>query len=246
MKHFVILLLCVLFSIHWVCAQSKIDSLIAGVEKERDDEKLTLLYLNLSKEYLKSNLEKSIECAQKALSIAQHIKNPRILASAYNTLGDSFFKQGSFDNALKYFIKGMEVSKKNNLRWEAIKATSNVGAVYSRMLNQRQALAYYHRALNEMKTEDPDSLSYLFYAHIYNNIANIYKETNDLDNALRYYRQSIAAAKKCNSINLLSIGYKNVGHQWLMMKQLDSAKIYTLKAIEIRTQLGDKQGFASS
>lgn len=67
--------------------------------------------LHLAEIYSAQDVEKSLECMNKALDYAKQLNDPFYIAEAYLELGDFYLLRKDFENSYKYFIDAYEIAK---------------------------------------------------------------------------------------------------------------------------------------
>jgi len=126
----------------------------------------------------------------------------------FNKIGDVYYDQENYDNALKYFLLAKNVyDSLNNERGLAI-SYNNIGEIYRFTKRYDTALQYYHKSV-ELNLKNSN---HLILAYNYNNIGLVYIEMNDSLQGFRYLMKSKSLIEKYGdnekkaSINI-SIGY---------------------------------------
>jgi ATP/maltotriose-dependent transcriptional regulator MalT len=91
---------------------------------------------------------------------------------------------GDYIAAIEFYLKALDVFKKQGLEEKASVVYNNIGIVYQQLNEPDKALEFYHLALSITERLKNEDLS----AKRYNNIASIYEEyTDKQDSALYYY-----------------------------------------------------------
>jgi CHAT domain-containing protein/tetratricopeptide (TPR) repeat protein len=113
---------------------------------------------------------------------------------------------------------------------------------YTSSIYNLQAIIYYSLQKHEKAIQN--SLATIQYdkksgiasdymiAYEYNNLANIFSELNDYENAFDYYQQALLLAPKSNSVYLLY----NIGEAYRSQNKIKKAKIYYFKGLHLSAQ----------
>ena len=87
----------------------------------------------LSEIYLDSDIDKSIEYAEKALRKSKKTNTGnRILLNLYNTLGAAYFYRGDYKNSVKNYEEELKISKKRASKKNLAKAYYNIALLYQK------------------------------------------------------------------------------------------------------------------
>ncbi len=145
-------------------------------------------------------------------------KNSKDL-TALNIIGQCFFSEGNYREAIKIFESVLESDSKN------LSALNSLGRTYHEKRESVKAEQYYLRALEIDKSS--------FY--LLNNIAGFYREELNYDKAISYY-------KKAQSINPNNAYiYNNLSKIYFDLNNHKDAKKNSFKALEIKSDDGDIQ-----
>jgi serine phosphatase RsbU (regulator of sigma subunit) len=99
-----------------------------------------------------------------------------------------------------------------------------------------KAIEYQKKALELCKlTKVPFNIAYG-----YNNLANIYLQRGNLNEAITNYTEALKELEKNNLERDAALCYGNIGNIFIKLKQYDKALEYIQKALEIKTRLGEK------
>ena len=145
----------------------------------------------------------------------------------------SFFYNGEINNNPPYIIEvGLKMLKqsqadKNNL--EEASAYSFLGQGYRLLGSNIKALEYHHKAI--VLAEKNGNNSLLGIAE--NQIAHIYKDREQYDKAIQFYKSSVIHTEKGNIEKIKSWPIANLSTVYLSVNNLDSALIYAQKAYEL-------------
>jgi tetratricopeptide (TPR) repeat protein len=75
-----------------------------------DSIKINILH-TLSTQYLSSNSENAYQCAMSALIIANRTKNKNLLSIANRKIGNFYFYESLYDQAVKYYLVSLKIAE---------------------------------------------------------------------------------------------------------------------------------------
>lgn len=156
------------------------------------------------------------------------------------TLGQ-ISEQCEFNDILKYSNQVLDlagknmgvadVKSKNIFLRETARAYNNVGYYYYTISKSIDALDYYQKAALIL---EKDKLDFELLNSLYNNIAAIETQTEELDKALTTLRKCLKTDFIIGKQSYIGSDYNNMATLFGKMNKPDSALYYGLKAIEVR------------
>ncbi|MDQ8011035.1 MAG: tetratricopeptide repeat protein [Flavobacterium nitrogenifigens] len=164
-----------------------------------------------SLQYNESDFFESEISVFKALSILKNQKNVNDqLYECYNLLGILYNERGEYEKALEYQNKALSTLNDKSIPADLqLKATSlnNIGFVYMRMKNYKQAIVYFERGLQEKNLFEEKTI---LYAMLLDNLAYSKLKSKRLDGLpVQFYRSlkirdslGLKMAKVSNQIHL--------------------------------------------
>ena len=164
-----------------------------------------------SLQYNESDFFESEISVFKALSILKNQKNVNDqLYECYNLLGILYNERGEYEKALEYQNKALNTLNDKSIPADLqLKATSlnNIGFVYMRMKNYKQAIVYFERGLQEKNLFEEKTI---LYAMLLDNLAYSKLKSKRLDGLpVQFYRSlkirdslGLKMAKVSNQIHL--------------------------------------------
>ena len=174
---------------------------------------------------------------QKAFKIFINIygqDNP-VISSAYNNMGAAYVSGlGNLDEALKYFIKGLELRLKTDANNPLLASSyNNIGAVYKSRGDYELALSYYKSGLKILFEHFDEKHEEV--ASAYNNIGEAYLLLNELDKALEYFEKALKVSIELFGDNYpgLVATYLNMGEVYSELSKPEKEKEYYEKGLEI-------------
>lgn len=143
------------------------------------------------------NLSKAYEYYQAAEKL-YHYKDLQIkrdsiyITAVYTNLGDLFLLQNNYDSALNYFNRAEQFAKLLNLGYYLAVIRGNIALVYANKGENENAETEIFRVIEYLEQNNrlDNAIEFLTY------MIDIYKERNDIENALKYAKKSFSIAKK--------------------------------------------------
>ena len=134
-----------------------------------------------------------------------------------NILGQCFFAEGNYIEAIKIFNDILKFDSKN------LSALNSLGRIYHEKRDTKKAEKFFLDALKI------DRLSF----HVINNIAGFYREEGKGDKAIEYYKKAITLNPNNSYI------YNNLSKTYFDLNQHDDAKENSFKALDLKPNDGD-------
>lgn len=176
---------------------------LAEKELEKTDEKYLgalLSYANVNR--ILRNYEMAEIHYQKLFTIADSMKNPNdiVLGQALNGLGLINEAYEKNDKAKAFYLEALEKTKNNtDAKFITSSVTNNLGALYFRAKKYDESIASFQKAL------ELDKELFGEYSHHMalgtNNLANVYINKGELEQAKIYHTQAIETYEKSGLSN---------------------------------------------
>ncbi|MBA4241785.1 MAG: hypothetical protein C0448_13750, partial [Sphingobacteriaceae bacterium] len=239
-KWFYILIIYFLFCLSALPTHAQtplIDSLIKETLKKsiHDSVKIKLLG-DIAWEYMSNDLNKSLEYANKELSLAIKLKREGDIAQAESDIGSVYNRKSSFDTALIHYKKALNLREKLKQDVKIAGIYTNIATVFMRQSKFEEALAINFKSLKIFeKTGDE-----LKQGITLGNIGNLYYELEQNKLAEQFYRKSLELARKTNNEIIEANALVNIGgikfeigvvkDSVINIVELDSALTYFIAA----------------
>lgn len=186
--------------------------------------------LDLAKNYYHDGLEKYIAC-----------QNMKGQANCLNNIGLIFEEMSAFDSAGVYYLQSYEIEEQIGNRVGMGESLLQMGNINYYRDELQQSLDNYYQAMLIFKQEN-DSLR---LAGSYNSLGIIYREWNQYDKALSYYKEAIPILEKIGDDRSLSHVLTNLGEIYnFELKEYKKALEYYEKSLKIKKRLNDRIGIA--
>jgi len=209
-------------------------------QKERIQEKYSVLYYNMALIYTRKGLLDSADMFNDlALSWAEKMQDTVNIVASLRGKGNVFYTRGQFDDAVKIYNHALVLSSicdKCNIE-EAL-LYNNFGILYSDWHKYQESLMYYKKSLI-VSCNQGDKRS---EARIYNNIGNVFWLQSKLDSALSYYIKSLDLRTKIGDINGKATVLNNLGMYFGTIEDFSKSLDYFNESLEISTNISNKNG----
>lgn len=203
--------------------------------QELTSDKQLELYDKISRLYIKFDLNKCIEYADKGLQLALKEKDKRMTSVFYRYLGVAYHEKSSMDTSYIYLEKALTLAfdaKDEELQMIAYGTLGN----WSRLKHDyEEALDYYMKVLSFHDV--PISA---VHASTLNNIATIHRILNNADRSIYYFEQALEVSEQLNLNGQRMEATYGLGTTFADRGDRDKASDYFVKALEISRQLDNK------
>ena len=183
----------------------------------------------------KTEITKAMDCAIKAETLAEQLDNPLQKLSAIYTLGNIYAKLGNFEKSSEIYYKCLRLNEDINDPVLNVRILNSFGYVNHNLNNYDKALDFYFKALNKSK-----EIGYSEgIAKGLNNVAAIYGIKGDNQKVSKYLSEAIALNIKEHKDESLAMNFHNLGYNFQVLKEYDSALYYLNKSYELYQKLND-------
>ena len=186
-----------------------------------------LLYWNVGK------YNKALENFLLSLKIDEELENKKGIAASYNNIGLIYLEQGNYDKALENFLLSLKINEELGNKKDLVSSYNNIGNAYSGqaellhdigLISNRYKLAlenYFNGLKIAEKINDKKSISMY-----YNNIGDVYRETNENVQALAYLQKGAHLAQEIGANDALMDAYKELTATYVKMNDYKNAYQY--------------------
>ncbi len=216
------------------------DSLKIELTKATSKEVIFSILIKMSDEYTGKSSDTSLMYANKALDIANNIKDKKTIGKALYNVGYIYNSMYDDQHALEFFRKSFLLRKQIGDK-EGISESSNAVGNSFYFLGQLDSAEFYlNYALGvskEYKIEKEEAAA-LF------NLGNVVKQQGKVDNALEYYLKALKISNKLDDLNGIAKCHNNIGLIYFGWDKYDSAIRHYKITYEIRKNETEKKGAA--
>lgn len=237
MRKKLIIALTLLGSLLTVSAQSNskiTDSLQKRLSNVKIDEKASLLN-QLAQSYIPDDPSECLLYAQKALEMAEKLKNADQVALAYQNMGVAYYKQYKFDESLDAYNRALTLFKKNQKNQLLAALYLKIGLVQGEKNNYTDAQQTYSSAFEVYQSLNDKA----GMANAQNALGSLFLKQGNTSQALSYYLLSLDIRKSLSVPTDIAASYTNVGLVLRRMNKTDSAMYYYQKALELRQKINN-------
>ena len=239
MKRTVILFLYISFvSITNATNTKAIDSLLTKFNSEKIDTSKVTILNEISQEYLKSDFNKALEFANKALTIAKKINNKKSIALSYTYIAYSQYRLNKFEDAKININKALVI-------YEIVEDPLRISKCYSFISQIHYALQEYTEAVKWVKKSidikiknkltNELEINYLTLGAIYEKQSKYKSALDNFFKACEFYDENGNKKGKASVFNNIAITYRK-------LDKIDLAEEYYKKSLNLFKQNNNKFG----
>lgn len=170
----------------------------------------------------------AIAKGQHALSFARDYGIETEEAITLNAIGNAYNMVGQPEQALTYFLQGLEIEERLNHSERKAGILHNIGTIY-RYTQPEQALEYYNRALGSI----PENPVTPFKGIILRSLAEYYVGYGDYSSALNYAYQALDFFDTYGYESHVPIIRNIIGLVYWELNELDNAESVFLQSLEL-------------
>ena len=228
-------------SISIFAQQITIDTLLRQTNNLPDTSKAK--YLN---DYAWNNRSKNpylaLESAQRALKIAQTIKNRPIEANSLNYIGVIYRNLGQYDKALGIYSDALRIAEDTRDSTQIAYSLNNIGGIYRLEGNNKIALQYILKALKIFeRNNNKQGISYCTI-----NIGLIYRRQQEYTKALEYLNYTLKIREEINDKPGKALALNQIAEVNMDLGAIDAALKYYYQVEKQYQEIDDKKGLAAA
>ncbi len=216
-------------------SQAKIDSLEKELPASTGKVRAEILYI-LSWEYRFSDKDKALRYGEEALDLGKNLKDTDAIASALNSISETYLNFGEFDQAEKITREELPFARAIPRKKALLGALTRLGTIHYRRGQLDEALEYQLEVMREAdKLGNPE---YTGVATL--NVGLTYMDLKRHDEALRYFQTSLEAFQKLNFEAGIGACYVNIAETLRNLKRYTEALDAALKGEAVLLKSGNK------
>ena len=190
--------------------------------------------------FLFSDPPSAVALAEELYAYGENQQYPLAMAKGADIKGISFYIQGDYVEALKYFTQSVIINEQIGNEAGVAKASNNIGSIYLRQGVYKQALLYLKKSLAiKEKLGDEAGL-----AGSLGNIGIIYSNEGNNVKAVEYYNRSLELHRKAQNQEGMAVTLGNLGMLYKEVGEIDKALDHMYESLELNLLL-DKQDAVS-
>ena len=172
------------------------------------------------------------------LSIAKTIGDREWEGIAYYKLGDIYYSQNNFKQAIEYYELDLNIAKELGNRSNEGKVYCNLGTAYHRLGDFQQAVECHKLHLSiakELRNRAWEAMACF-------NLGVVYNSQSNFKQAIEYQTLSINIAKELGDREQEGMAYGNLGNAYEGLGNFKRAIEYQELHLNIAKELGDRDG----
>lgn len=163
---------------------------------------------------------RSYDKITKSLQLFTEVQDTFYIISCIKNIGNLYWYENNYNKALEHFRKADSLIKTSTFNENQIDIYTNIGIVYTSLLQKDSALHYLNKAKTLIERED--NINKYKLGIVYLNIGGFYENIND-DSAIYYYNKSLEYKDHYQS-RVSSFIYSSIGHININRNNLKTAK----------------------
>ena len=185
--------------------------------------------------YELGDIESAERTAQQGLDLSRKEDNEINQTYFTNALGLINFSKGNYDIALENFEKTFELTKKLNQSVEKIGVLLNIGELYRKRSDLKNAFKYNIEAAALLTENTPNLIKF----SVLNNLGILYRDNGDIPKAVKNIESALEIVEKTGDLFRKALCLNNLAGMKLSQGLLNPALNYSSEALKINEQLGD-------
>lgn len=218
-------------------------------DESKQIKKIYISFYHMKARYLirKGDYEQGIECAKKVIEKSVEIKDFRYTLKGYKQI-IYYCIQVHDVNAMEIYIdKSISIAKENNIEYEIGILFRLKGLNKIMFCEYEKAKEYLDKSISIFESISKSSDSYfLNIAAAYNYIGEIKRKQKEFESAIHYYNKAIDICQNKKIITGLSLFNTNAGQAAFEIGDIEKAKDYFKKSIDMYGSMDSLWGRAIS
>ncbi|MEM9820289.1 MAG: ATP-binding protein [Bacteroidota bacterium] len=197
------------------------------------DHQLAQIFIKKRQQYAKilSYSEKVLTYSKKEGDLEKELK-------ALNNIAIVHGVQSNYKQAMQYFLEELDKSKLIRNHSNIAQCLFNIGTIYAQLYNHKDAIIRYEKVLSEYDHLVNDSTRVI----VYNNLGNIYYNTERLEQAELYFGKALDLAERSNYREMVAQSLAQLSRTKAARKDFANALVDANKAQELLQNLGEVNG----
>lgn len=187
----------------------------------------------------KASYDEAVTHAMNALSIAEKLKDKKLLGSSYNSIGILYLNLNNIAKSKEYHSKALAIREEEKDSVAISMSLNNLGIAYRDDKDYDKALSYYFKALAIVKHYDLNE----DIAFLYNDIGAAYSKKGMVDSGEYYLKQSIQLREQMGEKGELAYSYIYLGENYEQKHDLTNAETYIKQALSIAKKTGNNKQY---
>jgi len=214
--------------------------LLLELKNSKEDTNKVIVLKDLALNLLRSNPKQSKKRAEESLELSKKLNYLKGIAASYNVFALIKEQEGSYVEAIDYYIKSLKIieKEKNYNDINIAEIYYNIGNLYKLQQNYEDALKYFNKSYEiAIKIEN-----HYMLAMVYNSLGLLYREIDDLEKAIEYHKKGIEEAELSGDNRMIAIISLNLASDLDYEENFYLIESSIKKALEAFIDMGDKKG----
>ena len=216
-------------------SQGKIDSLEKALASSAGNERAKTLYL-LSWEYRFTDKDKAIRYGEEGLQLAQQLRDTGAIASALNSISETWLNFGDYENAEKITREELPYARAIPQKKNLLGALTRLGTIQYRKGRFDDALTYQLEVQREAEKINKPEITGVASL----NLGLTYMDLKRYDEALQYFNLGLKAFESISMSAGIGASYVNITEILRNQKKYPEALETARKAEKVLLQSGNK------
>ncbi|HEY0741803.1 MAG TPA: tetratricopeptide repeat protein [Chryseosolibacter sp.] len=190
---------------------ARVTSVDSIIDTATDDGEKLAISLREAKATFASDPIASLEFGQRAIQLAEKLRNDSLRSSAMHYQANALLHLGNYSQALHVYLNILRYGEEKKDSASLMVASGNIGNVYYHQHDFENALRNYRLALSYFPNRPLDSTQLLRKANLLSNIGGIYDQTQRFTEADSAYQQALHLARSINDHEAIGNVLNNLG-----------------------------------
>lgn len=175
-----------------------------------------------------TKLESCYEHAYDAYQIYEELDDQAGVAASLNLIGIVYFYNGMYEQALKEFLKALQLVKNSENHFISSRVYNNIGEIYREIGNLEEALIAYERALDISRQYEMEKNE----AVILMNMGWIYFKMNNLPKSIHLYEKSYNMLLHMGDVTSLAEVENKMAKIYFLQQDVHRARQYNIQSLK--------------
>ena len=238
-SRFFLILICFICIANVFPQESKVDSLLAGLNTAPEEKKIDL-YLSIADAYYYNSYIDFIAYSRMAKELAIKYNKPTKVLVADNSIAIGYNQMGVFDSALVYYKKVLDYVLADQDSMKIAITLRNLGIVHHSQGRTEQARDWYSQSIEIGKCIN-DSITIV---RGLTSIASLYSDQGDYVEAIKIAFEALTFAEALGSLKMRSDILSNIGILNGKMGDYPKSLQYHLSSLRMDIETGDQRGIS--
>jgi len=187
------------------------------------------------------NMAEALRWAEKALELAEKLKDFEGIAESYFFVGTISGTAGDLKKAIDYLERTLQIALDNGYTEIALRAYNNLGSGLGAEDYERR-LEYYEKGYELAKKAGDIA----FQSWLGGNLAEAYIDMGNMNKGVLLAEESVMLDRKTSNVYHLALSLDLLGYAYHVLGQWDKAEQYCQEASNISQRLNDFQSISYS